>query len=216
MIAHEYSSSNENVPLIPRHPLDQPSVTKIALSSAASEALAALGPHCLVIATKADCTAPEWAKGRVILLCVPLDTDTARAVESVALGKARAVRDNSQAQGSEPPAQPLSAFFAIRPTGAQPSVLQECLEAGRAAGSKPRQTAVTRIHRRARIRRGRIRAQTGIVTGRRDGWQASSHHARPDNRSATSRALKQKTPRTLSARFHRRAMAAYWQIRDAW
>lgn len=78
-------------PVLPSHPLDHLRVTKIALSSAASEALAALGPHCLVIATKADCTAPEWAKGRLILLCVPLDTDTARDVESVALGKARAV-----------------------------------------------------------------------------------------------------------------------------
>lgn len=90
--------------ILPRHPLDHPCVTKIALSSAASEALAALGPHCLVIATKADCTAPEWAKGRVILLCVPLDTDTARAVESVALGKARAVKLHSPTPTSDRPA----------------------------------------------------------------------------------------------------------------
>ena len=86
-------------PTFPRHPLDHPSVTKIALSSAASEALAALGPHCLVIATKADSAAPEWAQGRVILLCVPLDNDTARAAESVALGKTSAVPMKNRSSG---------------------------------------------------------------------------------------------------------------------
>jgi hypothetical protein len=66
-------------------------VTKIALSASASEALAAIGPHCLVIASLADCTAPEWAHGRMILLCLPLDKESADAAMSVALGKARAV-----------------------------------------------------------------------------------------------------------------------------
>jgi hypothetical protein len=77
--------------IIPPHSFDQPGVTKIALSSAANEALAALGAHHLIIATKADCAAPDWAQGRLMLLCLPLDKRTARAAESVALGKARAV-----------------------------------------------------------------------------------------------------------------------------
>jgi hypothetical protein len=80
-----------NSPIIPPHPLDHPGVTKIALSLAASEALVAIGPHCLVIASRADCTAPEWAHGRMILLCLPLDKESADAAVSVALGKARAV-----------------------------------------------------------------------------------------------------------------------------
>ncbi len=89
---------NMKSPVLPHHPLDHPDVTKIALSSAASEALAAMGPHCLVIAARADCTAPEWVQGRMILLCLPLDKESADAAVSVALDKARVVAVKPQPQ----------------------------------------------------------------------------------------------------------------------
>lgn len=77
-----------NSPVLPPHPLDNPGVTKIALSHAASEALEAIGPHHLVIATKADATAPAHAQGRMVLLCLPLTKELADAATSVALGRA--------------------------------------------------------------------------------------------------------------------------------
>ena len=79
-------------PVIPRHPLDHPGVVKILLSRAASEALEAIGPHCLCIATKADCTAPPEAQGRMILHCLPITKEAADAAFRVASGMARAVR----------------------------------------------------------------------------------------------------------------------------
>lgn len=78
--------------ILPPHSLDHPGVVKIALGQLASDALAALGPHCLVIASKADSTAPETARVRMVLLCLPLTKEAADDAYRVAIGKARAVR----------------------------------------------------------------------------------------------------------------------------
>jgi hypothetical protein len=75
---------------LPPHPRDHAGVVKIALSQSATNALAAIGPHCLIIATMADCTAPEHAQGRMILHCLPLDKEAADGAFRVATGKARA------------------------------------------------------------------------------------------------------------------------------
>lgn len=74
------------------HPLDRPGIVKILLGREASEALAATGEHHLVLTTKPDSTCPPGSDGRLVLLALPLDLETARAAESVALGRARAVR----------------------------------------------------------------------------------------------------------------------------
>ena len=79
-------------PVIPRHPLDHPGVVKILLSRAASEALEAIGPHCLCIATKADCTAPPEAQGRMILHCLPITKEAADGAYRVVSGTHRATR----------------------------------------------------------------------------------------------------------------------------
>jgi len=76
--------------VLPAHPLDHAGVVKIALSQSATDALAALGPHCLIIATMADCTAPEHAQGRMILHCMPLTQERANDAFRIATGKARA------------------------------------------------------------------------------------------------------------------------------
>lgn len=67
-------------------------MVKIALSQAASEALAAVGKYHLVMAAPADCTAPEPLRGRMVLLCVPLDKETADAAALVARGTHRAAK----------------------------------------------------------------------------------------------------------------------------
>ena len=79
-------------PVIPPHPLDQPGVVKIALSQASTDALTALGRHCLVIAAKADSTAPESLQGRMILYCLPITRELADDAYHVALGTHRAVK----------------------------------------------------------------------------------------------------------------------------
>ncbi|RYD33529.1 MAG: hypothetical protein EOP85_20695 [Verrucomicrobiaceae bacterium] len=58
-------------PRLGAHPLDAQGVVRICLSDAASTALEALGPHVLIVATKADATAPENMKGRMVLHCLP-------------------------------------------------------------------------------------------------------------------------------------------------
>ena len=78
--------------VLPRHPLDHHNVVKIALSQAASEALAAAGRYYLVMAAPADCTAPESLRGRMVLLCLPLDKETADAAACVAMGTHRAAK----------------------------------------------------------------------------------------------------------------------------
>lgn len=75
-------------PVLPHHPLDHPGVVKILLSESASAALAAVGLHHRVIATKADATALAHAQGRMVLLCLPLTKELADAAASVALGRA--------------------------------------------------------------------------------------------------------------------------------
>ena len=79
-------------PILPPHPLDHPGMVKIALSQAASDALAAVGKYHLVMAAPADCTAPESLMGRMILLCLQLDKETADAAARVALGTHRAAK----------------------------------------------------------------------------------------------------------------------------
>ena len=81
-----------NAPVLPRHPLDHPGMVKIALSQAASEALSAVGKYHLVMAAPADCTAPESLRGRMILLCLPLDKETADNAARVAMGTHRAAK----------------------------------------------------------------------------------------------------------------------------
>lgn len=82
-------------PILPPHPLDHAGIVKIALGQLASDALAALGPHCLVIASKADSTAPEAARGRMVLLCLPLTKDAADDAFRVATGRTRAAKVKS-------------------------------------------------------------------------------------------------------------------------
>jgi hypothetical protein len=77
---------------ISKHPLDHEGVVKIALSQSASDALAAIGPHCLIIASMADSTAPEHAQGRMILHCLPLAQELANDAFRVATGRARTVK----------------------------------------------------------------------------------------------------------------------------
>ena len=79
-------------PILPHHPLDKPGVVKIALGASASEALAALGRSCLIIAAKADSTAPESAQGRMILHCLPLTQERSNAAYRCAIGTHRAVK----------------------------------------------------------------------------------------------------------------------------
>jgi hypothetical protein len=79
------------MPTLPPTPLDHPGTVKLLLSQAASDALEAAGRYFLILAARADCTAPQEAQGRMILLCQPLDKDTADAAARVALGKAKAV-----------------------------------------------------------------------------------------------------------------------------
>jgi hypothetical protein len=77
--------------ILERHPLDHDHVVKILLGQSASDALAELGP-CLVIATKADSTAPERAQGKIVLNCVPISKKVADAAYGVARGSHRAVK----------------------------------------------------------------------------------------------------------------------------
>lgn len=77
--------------VFPCHPLDRPDVVKIALGRLASDALAAVGPHCLVIATMADSTAPAVAQGKMVLLCLPCSKEQLDAAYQVASGQKRAV-----------------------------------------------------------------------------------------------------------------------------
>lgn len=84
-----------NSPVLPRHPLDHDNVVKICLGQSASDALRALGAHCLVFASPADATAPEAAQGRMILLCVPITKELGDAAYQVASGKMRAVKPRS-------------------------------------------------------------------------------------------------------------------------
>jgi hypothetical protein len=78
--------------MLPPHPLDHPGVVKLLLSQAASDALAELGPFHLILASKADCTAPPEAQGRFVLICQPLDKATADDAAAVALGRKRAAK----------------------------------------------------------------------------------------------------------------------------
>lgn len=79
-------------PVIPKHPLDRPGVVKIALGRLASEALAMVGRHHLIVSAPADCTAPQEVQGRVILHCLPLTKEAADDAFRVAIGEARATR----------------------------------------------------------------------------------------------------------------------------
>ncbi len=79
--------------ILPHHPLDHPGVVKLLLSRAASDALAELGPFHLILASRADCTAPPEARGRFILICQPLDKATADDAAAVALGNLGAGAD---------------------------------------------------------------------------------------------------------------------------
>lgn len=72
--------------VLPPHPLDAQEVVRICLSEAASAALEALGPHLLVIATKADATTPEGMKGRYILHAMPTTPERANAAYRAAQG----------------------------------------------------------------------------------------------------------------------------------
>ncbi len=97
-------------PILPRHPLDNPRTVKIALGQTASEALANLGP-CLVIAIKADSTAPEAAQGRMILHCMPITKELSNDAYRVARGTHRAVKIKKPSilpasQKSQPPTHP--------------------------------------------------------------------------------------------------------------
>ncbi len=79
-------------PVLPPHPLDRPGVIKIVLSEAATVALGAAGPHHLVVATMADATAPEHARGRMVLLCLPISKQAADDAYRVATGTHRAAK----------------------------------------------------------------------------------------------------------------------------
>ncbi len=79
-------------PVLPPHNLDHPGVTKILLSEAATAALEAVGPHCLIVTSKADATAPAHAQGRAVLLCYPITRQLADDAYRVAGGTHRAVR----------------------------------------------------------------------------------------------------------------------------
>jgi len=83
--------------ILPRHPLDIDGVVKIALGSAASAALRAIGPRHLCITTESDATAPPEAHGRLVLVCLPLTRERAFDVSRVALGSHKAVRVNPPA-----------------------------------------------------------------------------------------------------------------------
>ena len=89
-------------PVIPPHPLDRPGVVKIMLGQLASDAVAALGEHCLVITSKADGTAPEGAQGRMILHCLPWTQDALNAAYRVASGSHRATRIKVKPSPSAP------------------------------------------------------------------------------------------------------------------
>lgn len=79
-------------PVLNRHPLDHPGALKILLGHAASVALAASGPHHLVMVTRADCTAGDGTQGRMVLHCLPVSQELADAAYRVASGTHRAVR----------------------------------------------------------------------------------------------------------------------------
>ena len=78
--------------ILESHPLDHPGVVKIALGQSATDALQAIGPHCLIVATMADSTAPEHAQGRMILHCLPCSKEALDGAYRVASGKARPVK----------------------------------------------------------------------------------------------------------------------------
>ena len=82
-------------------PLDHPGMVKIALSQAASEALAAVGKYHLVMAAPTDCTAPESLRGRMVLHCLPLDKETADAAARVARGAHRATKIRTNASDTD-------------------------------------------------------------------------------------------------------------------
>jgi hypothetical protein len=97
-------------PILDRHPLDHPGVVKIALGQAASDALAALGDFQIMLASKADSTAPEAAQGRRILHCTPITKELADAAYRVASGTHRAVKikaaSTTRASEAETPSRP--------------------------------------------------------------------------------------------------------------
>ena len=87
-------------PILDRHPLDHPEVTKILLSASATAAMKELGP-CLVIATMADATAPKHAQGRMVLNCMKITKQAADDAYRVAKATHRAAKIKT-------PSSPLS------------------------------------------------------------------------------------------------------------
>jgi len=92
MKEHHQKPEANTSPVLRRHPLDHRQVTKIALGRNASETLHAIGKYHFILASPADCTAPAWARDRMVLLSLPLDKETADAAASVALGTHRAAK----------------------------------------------------------------------------------------------------------------------------
>ena len=107
------TSANPARAILPPHPLDAAGVVKIHLGEPASAALKACGPFFLALVAAADCTAPPAMRGSMILLCLPLDKARADAAANVALGKARAVKISTRANGGKSAGIPT--FDNIRP-----------------------------------------------------------------------------------------------------
>lgn len=72
---------------------------KIMLGQTASDALKAIGPHHLAIITRADSTAPPQARGRLLILCLPLTAEKANDAFQVATGRAKALKTKKPATG---------------------------------------------------------------------------------------------------------------------
>lgn len=96
-----------NSHIIPPTILDHQNVTKIMLGPEESEIIAGLGPHVLVLATHADATAPQSARGRIVLNCLPITQAQADGAYRVASGKARAVPIKATVSGLPPTKESL-------------------------------------------------------------------------------------------------------------
>lgn len=71
---------------IPFHPLDHPGSIKILLGQTASELLASLGDWHVATISHPDATSPPEAAGRMILICSPMNRETAIDVGRVIVG----------------------------------------------------------------------------------------------------------------------------------
>ncbi|MES2920189.1 MAG: hypothetical protein V4819_01485 [Verrucomicrobiota bacterium] len=82
--------------ILDRHPLDHAVVLKLALSAAATAALAASGSYHLLITAPSDATTPSHLQGRRIMHALPLTQALANDLFRVASGTHKATRKSAK------------------------------------------------------------------------------------------------------------------------